>query len=155
MDDIGFSVGVVSLSWFVPIIASGTCVSPLDGLAVRRLFQGPWRGHACIGLGRRKWRFSSFNGTDTPAGYVPLRPHKAPLTPNVDATSKNSELCNIFLHYLINGTILETKLLHIKVCIFTLLCIYIVYIFQTTQLYNKSIGYSDMFRLKKLSSGLA
>jgi len=38
--DLGFSVGVVSLSWFVPIIALGTRVSPLHGLAVFQRFQG-------------------------------------------------------------------------------------------------------------------
>ena len=81
LEDLGFSVGVVSLSWFVPIIVSGTRVSPLHVMAVRRHFHRPWRGHACIGLGRSMWHFSGFNGTDTPAGYLPLRPYAAPLTP--------------------------------------------------------------------------
>ena len=34
LKDLRFSVGVVSLSWFVPINASGTRFSPLHGLAV-------------------------------------------------------------------------------------------------------------------------
>jgi hypothetical protein len=64
LKDLEFSVGVVSLSWFVPVIASGTRLLPLNDLAVRRRFQGPWRGHAYKGLGRSKWHFSGFNGTD-------------------------------------------------------------------------------------------
>ena len=60
LEDLGFSVGVVSLSWFVPIIALGTRVSPLHDLAVFGSFQGSWRGHACIGLGRNKWHFPDF-----------------------------------------------------------------------------------------------
>jgi len=57
LENLGFSVGVVSLSCFVPIIALGTRVSPLHDLAVFRRFQGSWRGHACIGLSRNKWHF--------------------------------------------------------------------------------------------------
>jgi hypothetical protein len=34
LEDLGFSVGVVSLSRYVPIIASGTRVPPLHDLAV-------------------------------------------------------------------------------------------------------------------------
>jgi len=60
LEDLGSSVGVVSLSWFVPIIALGARVPPLHGLAVFRRFQGSWRGHACIGLGRNKWHFPDF-----------------------------------------------------------------------------------------------
>ena len=60
LEDLGFSVGVVSLSWFVPIIALGTRVSSLHGLAAFRCFQGSWRGHACFGLGRNKWHFPGF-----------------------------------------------------------------------------------------------
>jgi hypothetical protein len=40
--NLGFSVRVISLSWVVPIIASGTRVSPLHDLAVQKLFQGSW-----------------------------------------------------------------------------------------------------------------
>jgi hypothetical protein len=40
LEDLGFSVGVVSLSWFVPNIALGTRVWPLHDLAVFRRFQG-------------------------------------------------------------------------------------------------------------------
>ena len=96
LDPLGFSVGFVSLSWFVPITASGTRISPLHGLAVRRGFQGPWRGHARIGLGRSKWHFSGFNGTETPTGYVPLRPHTAPLTPIYITTNIKTEVCLVF-----------------------------------------------------------
>jgi len=60
LEDLGFSVGVNSLSWFVPIITLGTRVSPLHGLAIQRHFQGSWRGHACIENGRSKWNFSGF-----------------------------------------------------------------------------------------------
>jgi len=60
LEDLGFSVGVFSLSWFVPIIALRTRVSPLHDLAVFQCFQGSWRGHACIGLGRNKWHFPVF-----------------------------------------------------------------------------------------------
>jgi len=73
LEDLGFSVGVMSLSWFVPIIALGTHISPLHDLAIQRCFQGSWKEHACIGLGRNKWHFSGFKGAHTPAGYVPLR----------------------------------------------------------------------------------
>jgi len=59
LGDLGFSVRVVSLSWFVPVIALGTRVLPLHGLAFRR-FHGSWWGHACIGLGRNKWHFPDF-----------------------------------------------------------------------------------------------
>jgi len=60
LGDLGFSVRVVSLSWFVPIIALGTRVSPLHGLAIFQRFQGSWRGHACTGLDRNKWHFPDF-----------------------------------------------------------------------------------------------
>ena len=40
LEDLGFSVGGVSLCWYVPIIASRTRVSPLHGLAVRRRCPG-------------------------------------------------------------------------------------------------------------------
>ena len=96
MEELGFSVGVISLSWFFPIIASGIPVSPLYDLAVHRLFQGSWRGHACIGLGRNKWHFPSFNGTHTPSGYVPLRTLTALLTASKqsqDGTAVPSWLC--------------------------------------------------------------
>jgi hypothetical protein len=55
-----FFYRVVSLSWFVPNIALGTRVSPLHDLAVFQRFQGSWRGHACIGLGRNRWHFPDF-----------------------------------------------------------------------------------------------
>jgi hypothetical protein len=111
LEDSGFSVGVDSLSCFVPIIMSGTCILPLHDLAIQRCFQGPWLGHACIGLGRNKWHFPDFNGictqtcththtirrmctsgttycpfdplTNMPAGCVPLGPHTVPLTPSL------------------------------------------------------------------------
>ena len=38
-------------------------------------------------------------------------------------------------------------------CIDSIYSLYYTYIFQSTQLYNNSTGYSDMFRLKKSSSG--
>jgi len=65
LEDLGFSVGVISLSWFVPIIASGTRVSTLHDLAVQRRFQASWRVHACRGLDGNKWRLPAFNGACT------------------------------------------------------------------------------------------
>jgi len=52
----------------------------MHDLAVQRRFQGSWRVHACIGLGRNKWHFPGFNVTYTPARYVPLGPNTARLT---------------------------------------------------------------------------
>jgi len=40
LEDLGFSVGGICLSWYVPINVSRTRVSPLHGLAVRRRCPG-------------------------------------------------------------------------------------------------------------------
>ena len=76
LEGLGFSVMIISLRWF---IASGNRVSPLHDLAVQRRFQGSWRGHACMGLGRYKWHFSDFNGKHTHQQGMHLRDHILPL----------------------------------------------------------------------------
>ena len=83
LEDLGFSIRVISLRWFVPIIMLGTRVPPFHDLAVQPRFQGSWRGHACVGLGRNKWHFSGFNGTHTHTHQQGMYPwdHVLPLWP--------------------------------------------------------------------------
>jgi hypothetical protein len=76
-----FSVGVVTLSWPAPTKALGTRFSPLHVLAIRGFAQGPWNGHACMGLGRNKRHFLSFVGTQLSANHAPSGPHTTPLAP--------------------------------------------------------------------------
>jgi hypothetical protein len=77
-----FSVRVVSLSWRSPTKASGTRVSSLHVLAVRDVAQGPWRGHACMWLGRNKWHFLSCVSTRLSAYHAPSGPYTNPLPPS-------------------------------------------------------------------------
>jgi hypothetical protein len=80
-----FSVGVVSLSWPAPTKAS------LHVLAVKDVTQGPWHGHAFMGLGRNKWHFLSFVGTWLSANHAPSGPHTIPLAPNFKCHNPNSD----------------------------------------------------------------
>jgi hypothetical protein len=47
-----FSVGVVSLSWPVPILKRRELVFAFTWLSRINVAQEPWRGHACVGLSR-------------------------------------------------------------------------------------------------------
>ena len=76
-----FSVWVVPLSWPAPTKSSGTRFTRLHVLAVRDIVQGPWHGHACIGLGRNKWCFLSFVSTCSSANHAPTGPHTTSLVP--------------------------------------------------------------------------
>ena len=81
LDDRWFSVGVVSLSWPALTKASGNRSAPLRVLAVKEVAQGPWHGHACMGLGRDEWHFLSFISTQLTVSHAPSGPLATPLDP--------------------------------------------------------------------------
>jgi hypothetical protein len=77
-----FSVRVVSLSRLVPILKPQDLAFALTWLSRINVAQEPWRGHACDGLGRNKWHYSSFVSVHVSARCVPSRLRTAPSTPN-------------------------------------------------------------------------
>jgi hypothetical protein len=76
-----FSVRVVSHSWVVPILKrQDLAFLPLHDSRIN-VAQEPWRGHACKGLGRNKWHYSSLVSIQLSERCMPPRPRTAPLTP--------------------------------------------------------------------------
>jgi hypothetical protein len=55
----------------------------LAWLSCKNVAQESRRGHACIGLGRNRWHYPSFDSTHPSARCVPLGPHTTPSTPTV------------------------------------------------------------------------
>jgi hypothetical protein len=76
-----FSVRVVSPSRLYPILKRQDLAFSLAWLSHINVAQEPWRGHACNGLGRNNWHYSSFVSVQLSAGCVPSRPRTAPSTP--------------------------------------------------------------------------
>jgi hypothetical protein len=58
--------------------ASGSRFLPLRDSRIN-VAQESWRGHACNGLGRNNWHYSSFVSIHLSARCVPSRPSTAPL----------------------------------------------------------------------------
>jgi hypothetical protein len=46
--------------------------------------QEPWRGHACNGLVRNKWHYSSFVSTHLSARFISARQRTTPSTPKIE-----------------------------------------------------------------------
>jgi hypothetical protein len=69
-----FSVRAVSPSWPVPIWSVGNSLFTLTWLSRINVAQEPWHGHACIGLSRNIWLYSSFISMPLSARCTPSRP---------------------------------------------------------------------------------
>jgi hypothetical protein len=90
-----FSVRVVSHSWLVPIWSFRISPFALVWLSRINVAQEPWRGHACNGLSRNKWHYSSFVSIQLSVGCVPSRPRTSPST-TAESRNWNYMCLNVF-----------------------------------------------------------
>jgi hypothetical protein len=74
-----FSVRVVSLSWLIPILKHQELI--FCRCITLNVAQEPWRAHACNGLGRNKWHYSSLVSIQLSARCIPSKPSTGPSIP--------------------------------------------------------------------------
>jgi hypothetical protein len=73
----------VSLSRLVQVLKRQYLVLALAWISSINVAQEPWRGHACNGLGRNKWYYSSVVSMHLSARCIPSRPRTTPSTPDI------------------------------------------------------------------------
>jgi hypothetical protein len=81
LEDQCFLLGLSLLAGWSQFESVRNSLFNLAWLSRENVAQESWRGRACIGLGRNRWHYPSFDSTHPPARCVPLGPHTTRLTP--------------------------------------------------------------------------
>jgi hypothetical protein len=81
LEDQCFLLGLSPLAGWSQFESVRNSLFTLAWLSRKNVAQESRRGRACIGLGRNRCHYLSFDSTHPPARYVPSGPHTTPLTP--------------------------------------------------------------------------